>query len=91
MSKDEITAIEVAVKYLLAHTSEEKLRINAISAFEHIKQLSKQGNGIDGVVHHALRAHWVVADRERLSNALKEFPEGAKVELFICAKKEESK
>ena len=42
MSKDEMTAIEVAVKYLLAHTSDEKLRKNAISAFERIKQLPQQ-------------------------------------------------
>ncbi len=38
-SKDEITAIEVAVKYLLAHTSDEQLRKNVISVFEHLKQL----------------------------------------------------
>lgn len=38
-SKDEITAIEVAVKYLLAHTSDEQLRENVTSAFRHLKQL----------------------------------------------------
>lgn len=38
-SKDEITAIEVAAKFLLAHTSDEQLRKNVISVFEHLKQL----------------------------------------------------
>jgi len=38
-SEDEITAIEVAVKYLCAHTSDEQLRKNVISVIEHLKQL----------------------------------------------------
>ena len=38
-SKDEITAIEVAVKYLLAHTSDEQLRKNVTSVLEHLEQL----------------------------------------------------
>ena len=38
-SKDEITTIEVAVKYLLAHTSDAQLRVNGTSILEHLKQL----------------------------------------------------
>ena len=38
-SKDEITAIEVAMQFLLAHTSDEQLRKNVISVIEHLKQL----------------------------------------------------
>ncbi len=37
--KDEITAIEVALKFLLAHTSDEQLCKNVISVLEHLKQL----------------------------------------------------
>lgn len=38
-SKDEITAIEVALKFLLAHTSDEQLRKNAISVIDHLELL----------------------------------------------------
>lgn len=38
-SEDEITAIEVALKFLLAHTSDEKLRVNVTSVLEHLKLL----------------------------------------------------
>lgn len=45
-------------------------------------------NGTGGIVHHALDAHWIMTDKEQLDTILREFPEGAEVELFICAKKE---
>lgn len=38
-SKDERTSIEVALKFLLVHTSDEQLRTNVISVIEHLKQL----------------------------------------------------
>lgn len=49
----------------------------------------EKSNGVDGVVHHALKSHWIVADKNKLAAILKEFPEGAEVELFVCAKKGE--
>lgn len=49
----------------------------------------KQTNGVGGVVHHALGSHWIDTDGKQLATILKEFPEGAEVELFICAKREE--
>ena len=48
----------------------------------------EKSNGVDGVVHHALKSHWIVTDKNKLAAILKAFPEGAEVELFICAKKE---
>ena len=42
-------------------------------------------NGVDGVVHHALKSHWIVTDKNKLAAILKAFPEGAEGELFICA------
>ena len=47
----------------------------------------EKSNGVDGVVHHALKSHWIVTDKNKLDAILKAFPEGAEVELFICAKK----
>ena len=44
-------------------------------------------NGVDGVVHHALKSDWIVTDKNKLAAILKAFPEGAEVELFVCAKK----
>ncbi len=49
----------------------------------------EQAKGIDGVVHHAACAHWIVTDHKKLATVLKEFPEGTEVELFIFARKEE--
>ena len=49
----------------------------------------EKSNGVDGVVHHALKSHWIVTDKNKLAAILKEFPEGAEVELFVCAKKGE--
>lgn len=49
----------------------------------------EQAKGIDGVVHHAACAHWIVTDQKKLATVLKEFPEGTEVELFIFAIKEE--
>lgn len=46
-------------------------------------------NEVGGVVHHALGSHWIDTDGKQLATILKEFPEGAEVELFICAKREE--
>lgn len=51
----------------------------------------EQARGIDGVVHQALSAHWVVTDQKQLATVLKGFPEGAEVELFIFARKEDEK
>lgn len=51
----------------------------------------EQSDGVDGVVHHALKSHWIVTDKNKLAAILKAFPEGAEVELFITAKKEKSK
>ena len=51
---------------------------------ERIQQ--EHSDGVDGVVHHALKSHWIVTDINKLAAILKAFPEGAKVELFICAK-----
>lgn len=50
----------------------------------------EKSNGVDGVVHHALKSHWIVTDKNKLAAILKAFPEGAEVELFICAKKEKN-
>lgn len=49
----------------------------------------RQTNKVGGVVHHALGSHWIDTDGKQLATILKEFPEGAEVELFICAKREE--
>jgi hypothetical protein len=51
----------------------------------------EKSNGVDGVVHHALKSHWIVTNKNKLAAILKAFPEGAEVELFITAKKEKSK
>ena len=51
----------------------------------------EKSNGVNGVVHHALKSHWIVTDKKQLATALKVFPEGAEVELFIFAKKEGAK
>lgn len=47
----------------------------------------EQPDGVNGVVHHALKSHWIVTDKNKLAAILKAFPEGAEVELFITAKK----
>ena len=49
----------------------------------------EQPKGINGVVHHTMCVHWVVPNQKQLDTALKEFPEGSEVELFIVARKEE--
>ena len=48
----------------------------------------EQPEGINGVVHHTMCVHWIVPDQKQLNTALKEFPEGSEVELFIFARKE---
>lgn len=51
----------------------------------------EKSNGVNGVVHHALKSHWIVTDKNQLAAILKAFPEGAEVELFITARKEDAK
>lgn len=51
----------------------------------------EQQEGIDGVVHHFSRVHWIVTDEKQLAAALKEFPEGSEVKLLIIARKEDTK
>lgn len=46
-------------------------------------------NEVGGIVRHFLNAHWIETNKKQLATILKEFPEGAEVELFICAKREE--
>lgn len=53
------------------------------------EQQQEQTNEVGGVVHHVLGSHWIETDKKQLTTILKEFPEGAEVELFICAKREE--
>ena len=50
----------------------------------------EKSNGVNGVVHHAIKSHWIVTDKNKLAAILKAFPEGAEVELFVCAKKEKN-
>lgn len=50
----------------------------------------EQSDGVNGVIHHALKSHWIVTDKNQLAAILKAFPEGAEVELFVCAKKEKN-
>lgn len=54
-----------------------------------LSEKQERTRGIDGVVHHSLRAHWIVTDQKQLATALKAFPEGTEVELFIFARKED--
>lgn len=42
-----------------------------------------------GEVHHALRTHYIATDEKALCARLKEFPEGAKVDIYIEARKGE--
>lgn len=51
-----------------------------------LNAVKEKTNRVDGVVHHTLKSHWIVADKNKLSAILKGFPEGEEVELFICAK-----
>lgn len=43
---------------------------------------------VDGEVHHVLNCHYLTTDDVQLSARLREFPEGAKVDIFIIAKKD---
>lgn len=52
---------------------------------------SRKDQVVGGVVHHALRNHWIVTDRKKLSAVLKRFPEGTEIELFISEKGEISR
>lgn len=41
---------------------------------------------VDGEVHHVMNCHYVATDNTQLCARLREFPEGAKVDIFIAAK-----
>lgn len=60
-----------------------------MTSFTDIMLKQEQPYAIGGVVHHALGAHWVVANQEQLCAHLKQFPEGAEVEILIEARKED--
>ena len=49
----------------------------------------EQPEAIGGVVHHALGTHWIVTNRAKLGARLKQFPEGAEIEILIEARKKE--
>lgn len=42
-----------------------------------------------GEVHHALSTHYIVIDQKELTARLKKFPEGARVDVYIEARKGE--
>lgn len=42
-----------------------------------------------GEVHHVLNCHYLATDDAQLCARLREFPEGAKVDIFIIAKEDE--
>lgn len=69
------------------------LRVGSQSDIDHLihQEKQEQPEGIDGAVHHFSSVHWIVLDEKKLAAALKEFPEGAKVKLFIFARKEDEK
>lgn len=71
-------------------TTTNVVRYEELSCFRNLVNSlqQEQTNGTGGIVHHALDAHWIMTDKEQLDTILREFPEGAEVELFICAKKE---
>lgn len=66
---------------------ERSVLIDIETAITSLQQ--EQTNGVGGIVHHALGSHWIDTDGKQLATILKEFPAGAEVELFICAKGEE--
>ena len=43
---------------------------------------------VDGEVHHVLNCHYISTDNTQLCERLREFPEGAKVDIFIFAKED---
>lgn len=45
--------------------------------------------GIEGEVHHYANIHYLTTNTKQLNNRLKDFEEGAKVRVFIYARKEE--
>lgn len=52
-------------------------------------QQEQLGAPVDGEVHHVLDCHYLATDNTQLCARLREFPEGAKVNIFIIAKEDE--
>lgn len=46
------------------------------------------GAPVNGEVHHALNCHYLATDDTQLCARLRDFPEGAKVDVYIVARKE---
>jgi len=72
----------------------EIIRRSVISTCEDLLNFAaslqqEQSEAIDGVVHYALGTSWIVTNSEQLHARLKQFTEGAEVEIFIEARKEE--
>ena len=51
--------------------------------------MEQSGVPVDGEVHHVLNCHYISTDNTQLCERLREFPEGAKVDIFIFAKEEQ--
>ena len=80
----EIEKRNLSNRYITTEGYEQEL-YELIDSFQ-----QEQSEAIVGVVHHALGTHWIVTNQEQLGARLKQFPEGAEVEILIEAKKEES-
>lgn len=51
-------------------------------------KMEQPGAPVDGEVHHVLNCHYLSTDNTQLCERLREFPEGAKVDIFIFAKED---
>ncbi len=70
-----------AVKNIVTSLQQEQLQVADASKME--------PEGIEAVVHHCANVHYVVTNIEQLNARLKQFDEGAKVLVYIEARKEE--
>ena len=57
--------------------------------FADASKMKQPGAPVDGEVHHVLNCHYLSPDNTQLCERLREFPEGAKVDIFIFAKEEQ--
>ena len=56
--------------------------------FADASKTKQPGAPVDGEVHHVLNCHYLSTDNTQLCERLREFPEGAKVDIFIFAKED---
>ena len=58
-------------------------------SFCHANDSEPKSEGIEAVVHHCANVHYLTTNNEQLNARLKQFDNGAKVLVYIEARKEE--